>query len=111
MSATDQPWPPTLQVAGRRAHKLSSSSLEQTDPRKPQGRYPRGDVQVTQAVAARYIVLWRVIRVVLVARSSSTFMLHQECTLLVGSTWDVNDRALRSLLEWAKYNPAFSVSR
>jgi hypothetical protein len=46
-----------LQVAGRRAHKLSSSY--------PRHRpIPCGAVQVTHAVAARYIVLWRVIRVV-----------------------------------------------
>lgn len=70
----------------RRAHKLSSSSESSSDLR----RYPRGEVQVTQAAAGRYIVLWRVIRVV-----DCRALVIDSLWLLAGSFWlDVQGRAV-----------------
>ena len=70
------PCPPRTSHGRHAAGSRSSSSqaLVQLPSTRP---IPRGAVQVTQAVAARYIVLWRVIRVVdrraLVIDSAATF--------------------------------------
>lgn len=64
-------------------------------------------MQVTQAVAARYIVLWRVIRVVDCRALVIDF--HAARGARAAGWLDLERR--RPLLEWAKYNPAFSVSR
>jgi hypothetical protein len=70
-----------LQVAGRRA--------QSSRPATPTRPIPRGAVQVTHAVAARYIVLWRVIRVV--DRSRARHRLS--CNVLsAGAGWTLRAR-------------------
>jgi len=79
---------------GRHAAAGSRSSSSQALIQLPSTRpIPRGAVQVTQAVAARYIVLWRVIRVVDRRALVIDFSATSRAPVLVGR----RERALRSL--------------
>jgi hypothetical protein len=75
---------------GRHAAAGSRSSSSQALVQLPSTRpIPRGAVQVTHAVAARYIVLWRVIRVV--DRSRARHRLS--CNVLsAGAGWTLRAR-------------------